>query len=265
MPLPDANKRSPRVYTNLQNIDLDTVSFAQVQSTGNPIAVEELNEDEMRRLVLVNLARLVVAGEWTGLLEAGGGTQYAFEPVDASLLPATYAKFSPVDIYRLQSTTVSVSDLEDVALFIRFVAPKDGTIGNMTVRTGQTNTAKDDVKIGVYSSSGGLPTDRIGDIDIDVNGGADLYTSSSWSTAPPIVAGTTYWIGFVSGGAANPSVSMASTTQFLALGLTHYPGTAYNTLFNNTGTDYDMPSTVDLDLTTPKNSYAFPVFMYQYA
>ena len=73
MPLPDANKKSPRVYTNLQNIDLDSVTFANVQATGNPIAVEEMNEDEMRRIVLVNLARLTVAGEWDGLLDAGGG------------------------------------------------------------------------------------------------------------------------------------------------------------------------------------------------
>ena len=73
MPLPDADKKSPRVYTNLQNLDLDSITFSNIQATGNPIAVEEMNEDEMRRLVLVNLARLVTAGEWTGLLEAGGG------------------------------------------------------------------------------------------------------------------------------------------------------------------------------------------------
>jgi len=58
----------------LQNLDLDTVTFAQVQSTGNPISIEDMNEQEMFDLVLVNLARLVVAGEWDGLLEAGSGT-----------------------------------------------------------------------------------------------------------------------------------------------------------------------------------------------
>ena len=73
MPLPDANKRSPRVYTNLQNTDLDNVTFANVQSTGNLIAIEELNEDEMRRPVIVNLAALVCAGEWNGLVTGGGG------------------------------------------------------------------------------------------------------------------------------------------------------------------------------------------------
>ena len=88
MPLPDANKKSPRVYTNLQNIDLDTVTFANIQATGNPIAVEEMNEDEMRRLVLVNLARLVCAGEWNGLLTAGGGAETLGELTDV-LLDAT--------------------------------------------------------------------------------------------------------------------------------------------------------------------------------
>ena len=264
MPLPDAINRSPRVYTLLQNLDLENVTADTLADVADTISIEESNEDELRRICLVAFARMVTKGSFDGWL-SGGGTQYAFDPIDASLMPSTYAKFSPTDVYRATTTTTAVNDLDDVATFIRFVAPKDGTIGNITIRTGQTNTAKDDVKIGVYSSSGGLPTDRIGDIDIDVNGGADLYTSSSWSTAPPIVAGTTYWIGFVSGGAANPSVSMAAATQFLALGLTHYSGTAYNSLFNNTGTDFDMPSTVDLDLTVPKNSNAFPVFMYQYA
>jgi len=57
----------------LQNLDLDTVTFAQIASTGDPISIEDMNEQELQDLVLVNLARLVVSGEWTGLLEAGGG------------------------------------------------------------------------------------------------------------------------------------------------------------------------------------------------
>jgi len=265
MPLPDADKKSPRVYTLLQNIDLENLTADNLADVGDPIAIEEANEDELRRLCLVAFARMVTKGSFDGWLTAGGSTQYALAPIDASLMPSTYTRFSPTDVYRLLSTTTTTSDTEDKALFLRFVAPKTGTIGQITLRTGTTNTGKDDVKIGVYSSSGGLPTSRIGDIDIDVNGGADLYTSSSWSTAPPIVAGTTYWIGFVSGGAANPNVSMAAYTQFLSLGLTHYPGTAYNSLLNVTGTDFDMPSTVDLDVTQPKNSSPFPVWSYKYA
>jgi len=85
MPLPDASKKSPRVYTNLQNIDLENVTFANIEATGNPIAIEEMNEDELRRLVLANLARLVVKGEWSGLLESGGGAETLGDLTDVSL------------------------------------------------------------------------------------------------------------------------------------------------------------------------------------
>ena len=266
MPLPDANKKSPRVYTNLQNLDLDNVSFANVQSTGNPIAVEEMNEDEMRRLVLVNLARLVCAGEWNGLLTAGGGEQFAFQPIDASLLPATYSKFQPFDVYRQQSTTTASTSINDKATFYRFVAPKDGAIGDITVRTNATNTSKDDAKIGIYETSGGLPSGAgIGFIDIDVNGGADLYTSSSWSTTPTLTAGDTYWIGFCSAGAANPLLATATYTEYLSIGATHYPGTAYSSMHNNGGSDYDMPSTVDLADLILANAYTYPQWMFQYS
>jgi hypothetical protein len=261
-------KPSKRVFPLLQNLDLDNVTFDQVQGVGDPISIEDMNEQEMVDLIIVNLARLCVAGEWDGLLEAGGGEQFAFSPIDASLMPSTYANFSPTDVYRITdsaSAPIASTEIDVKVMFQRFVAPKTGTIGDITVRTTATNTSKDDVKIGVYSSSSGLPETRIGDIDIDINGGADLYTSSSWSTAPPLVAGTTYWIGFVAGGSAGPFLATAKYDQFNCLGLTHYSGTPYNTLYNNTGTDYDMPSTVNLAVTIPANSKVLPVWMYKYA
>ena len=67
MPLPDAEKKSKRVYRLLQTNDL-TLSFDQFDDVGKPITIEEMNEDELRRLVLVNLARLTVKGEWNGIL-----------------------------------------------------------------------------------------------------------------------------------------------------------------------------------------------------
>ena len=73
MPLPDAPVSSPRVYTLLQNRPLDSeapnsLTQGNIASVGNPITVEMLNEDELRRLILVNLARLTVKQEWDGLL-----------------------------------------------------------------------------------------------------------------------------------------------------------------------------------------------------
>jgi hypothetical protein len=73
MPLPDAPIKSPRVYKILKVKTLDaeapnSLSQTDIASVGNPISVEMLNEDELRRLVLVNLARLTVKQEWDGLL-----------------------------------------------------------------------------------------------------------------------------------------------------------------------------------------------------
>jgi hypothetical protein len=71
MSLPDAT-RSDRIYPLLQNLDLENLAFATLQGTGETLNIEEMNEDELRRLVLVNLARLTVKGEWDGLASQSG-------------------------------------------------------------------------------------------------------------------------------------------------------------------------------------------------
>jgi hypothetical protein len=73
LPLPDAPKTSPRVYRLLKNKTLsaeapNSLSQTEIASVGDPISIEMLNEDELRRLILVNLARLTVKQEWDGLL-----------------------------------------------------------------------------------------------------------------------------------------------------------------------------------------------------
>ena len=68
MPLPDAPTKSPRVYKLLQNTTLANLTNDDLTSVGDPINLELLNEDELRRLVLVQLARLTVKQEWDGLL-----------------------------------------------------------------------------------------------------------------------------------------------------------------------------------------------------
>ena len=59
---------SPRVYKLLKTTDLENVTNATVTSIGDPITIEELNREELMRLVLVNFARLSVKQEWDGLL-----------------------------------------------------------------------------------------------------------------------------------------------------------------------------------------------------
>jgi len=59
---------SPRVYKLLKTTDLDSVSDDDMISIGNPITIEELNREEMIRLIIVQFARLSVKQEWEGLL-----------------------------------------------------------------------------------------------------------------------------------------------------------------------------------------------------
>ncbi len=68
MPLPDAPAQSPRVYKLLKNTLLENLTNDDITLIGDPISIEMLNEDELRRLILVNLARLTVKQEWDGLL-----------------------------------------------------------------------------------------------------------------------------------------------------------------------------------------------------
>jgi len=68
MPLSDAPAQSPRVYKLLKNTTLENLTDDDFILVANPITLELLNEDELRRILLVQLARLSVKSDWAGLL-----------------------------------------------------------------------------------------------------------------------------------------------------------------------------------------------------
>ena len=72
MPLPDAVNREARVYALLKGQTLESLTGQLatgefVPEAGNPITVENVNEDELRRLVLLKLAIESVRADWVGL------------------------------------------------------------------------------------------------------------------------------------------------------------------------------------------------------
>ena len=72
MPLPNATPKEGRVYALLKGQTLETLTGQLapgefLPEVGNPITIEELNEDELRRLVLVKLAVESVRADWIGL------------------------------------------------------------------------------------------------------------------------------------------------------------------------------------------------------
>tara|TARA_Y100000004_G_scaffold169382_1_gene203573 strand:- start:154 stop:378 length:225 start_codon:yes stop_codon:yes gene_type:complete len=72
MPLPDAVSREARVYAllkgqTLQDLTGQLAAGEFLPEAGNPISIQNVNEDELRRLVLLKLAIESVRADWVGL------------------------------------------------------------------------------------------------------------------------------------------------------------------------------------------------------
>jgi len=68
VPLPNVQAQSPRVYKLLKNTDLENLTADNLADVADPISIEMLNEDELRRLCLVAFARMVTKGSFDGWL-----------------------------------------------------------------------------------------------------------------------------------------------------------------------------------------------------
>jgi len=68
LPLPNVEAKSPRVYNLLKNTDLENLTADNLADVADPISIEMLNEDELRRICLVAFARMVTKGSFDGWL-----------------------------------------------------------------------------------------------------------------------------------------------------------------------------------------------------
>ena len=241
MPLPDASKKSPRVYTNLQNLDLDNVTFTNIQDTGNPIAVEELNEDEMRRLVLVNLARLVTAGEWTGLLEAGGG---GWTPSSPGSVTDGGHVLAPVGI---APDTVNDAPLAGSIFAMPFICPTGGLSLTTSATVGctisvTTAAASATILVGIYDASATYSADTLltqASFDASTTGSK----TNAWDTAVTLEAGTLYWAAILrpNGESGTVNLECARNTASPMIGRRD-DGFEYNCVAHATSTSTTLPA-----------------------
>lgn len=198
-PLPDADKKSPRVYTLTQNTDLENLAFAALQSIGQPISIEEMSEDELRRLVLVNLARLSVKGEWNGLLTSAAGA-----PVGLPGVVGSYHYFNMADAapYAVAPNTTVTSDptASDDAFGYIFQAFASGTLDELGLYFSNNGS----FIIGIYEmDDNGLPSTLVGKgtLTNSSGGGSAIYqstiTGSGGGSAGSLTKGTNYWVWFI--------------------------------------------------------------------
>ena len=261
MPLPDANKRSPRVYTNLQNLDLDNVTFANIQNTGNPINVEEMNEDEMRRLVLVNLARLVCAGEWTGLLEAGGGE------FNAVLTNADDIN-SPYNLNRIDSTppwgmnTGNQSQVsKDQPMFFPFIANETSTVAGIVIECTSAAASTCNGLVAIYSDNNGVPNAKLGSdavFDMTTTGQKEQTSVGTIS----LTKGTQYWVGFTRSAGVNFNWRCGTST-YPWMGPTENLSSTWYIFWIPSGSDNTLPATVTSSDLEPRGFVKISVGLNQ--
>jgi len=169
MPLPDANNYSMRIYELLKETDLENLSYAQFQGVAEKLFIEPENEDEMRRLVLVQLARMAVRGDWDGFLNGGGGSG---APADAEYLiafdgsiPASLTAASKLVVGNNISMAHGAGANDDVTLS----ATPGGSDGQIQYNVG-----------GVLSATGLLSTNKTNELTIvAISGDGRINISSS--------------------------------------------------------------------------------------
>ena len=203
MPLPDAIKRSPRVYTLLQNLDLENVTADTLADVADTISIEEANEDELRRLCLVAFARMVTKGSFDGWLTAASGGDFNAELPGESIGDASSKSRYPVGSYAPYGTGDITSfawysnDNGDKTLYAPFIAPITGTVTEFGVQVTVVAAAACNLLIGIYSDDGnGMPEtlQMSAEIDVENSGTGSIYqTSITADVSDELVRGTQYW------------------------------------------------------------------------
>ena len=253
MPLPDAPNTSPRVYTLLQNTDLETVTQANLATLGNPISVEELNEDELRRLVLVNLARLSVKSEWNGLLTAASGGTSWNNP-SSEIMASTDDTFYPAAAppWGGSGTTTSRVGENDVGgtvtypIYYPFISPTTGTVDKLGVRSFATDSSSIAVAIFSNTSDNGPGAMIGGEATLDLSTSTTVIGSPASTVS--LTAGTQYWVGYVmTTSVTGPLFYMQNTGPGLGtntgLGASSYPNLSKYCIYDPSDTGNALPST----------------------
>ena len=199
MPLPDATP-DKRIYELLKTVDLENLTFDDLQAVGQTIYAEQGAEDELRRLILLNLARLSVVGEWTGLTSAGGGgTTAQAQPLiagaDVGSNQALHNFGCAVSFLNGNTSIVNWNDTTTTAAkFVPCIAPKTGTLDEFVFRVGAT--AGDTIYLALYAADDDtlMPT---GDPLWTYDTGTTLANTQYEPTISVAVErGKYYWLGW---------------------------------------------------------------------
>lgn len=213
MPLPDALP-DRRIYELLKTVDLENLTFSDFQKVAQTIYAEQGAEDELRRIVLLNLARLSVAGEWTGLTSAGGGGSLSYQNSGdynvASGFGGEYWNLATQPAICNKITTTVVNQSSEYQFFNVFVAPFDGSPASCSISVTSASTSEN-LYVGFYErDTNGLPSTMMGYATISTaSTGIQTVTSFTEASAGSLTfeAGKLYYYSINKDGTQNCSLT----------------------------------------------------------
>jgi len=243
MPLPDADKRSPRVYTLLQNQDLENITADTLADVADPIAIEEANEDELRRLCLVAFARMVTKGSFDGwLTAASAGNEFNGELVSSAVHGSTYFHITSGPPWGTGTTQGLVFNSQEV-YYYPFLSPVSSTLDELKLYISVASTTAN-LLVGIYSDNDGVPGSLLGYVTLDVTS-TGYISSTSWTGGPPdLTRGTQYWIGWVRDAAESMAYYSQKIAQATGLGVSAGPAYVGYT-YLDVSHSLSLPATVD--------------------
>ena len=243
MPLPDAIKRSPRVYTLLQNQDLENVTADTLADVADPIAIEEQNEDELRRICLIAFARMVTKGSFDGWLSGGGSA--AILGVGAGVKSgANYSSLTKQGPFGRGSPDTAMTWNLDPAQYFPFVAPVTATMDSVIISVSTASTGGADMLMCVYNSDAdtGAPTTQLSD-EATVEGDSTGYIEVDFSSPPDLEVGKLYYFGMARSANSNISFTSHLSENETNFGGQEYSSDANRNMLTETGVDNSLPAT----------------------
>ena len=250
MSLPDAT-RSDRIYPLLQNLDLENLAYATLQGTGETLNIEEMNEDELRRLVLINLARLSVKGEWDGLLSAGGGGLPFLNMATSLNTSPTYAlnRIDSTPPFGMNTGNSGVTSRNE-PMFFPFIAAESSTVDSVVVNISGAAGSPCNAVVAIYSDNNGVPQTKLGsDATFDATSTGQVAQTSVGTIT--LVRGTQYWVGWT----RSASVSytwMSGSTVAPWMGPTENISSGWIVLWIASGSDNTLPASITATDLTPR-------------
>lgn len=255
LPLPDALP-DKRIYELLKTVDLENLTFSDFQGVAQTIYAEQGAEDELRRIVLVNLARLAVKGNWDGLTSGGGGGSFGTSPFLAAtdyfnddyfdLLPASWGN-------GLLNGNASSMANTDAPRFVRFTAPSSAQISEAQIYLSTGAGVGNTLEVAIYEadSTTGLPTTRLGDTLTFPVGTGDPTGNISLSplNGATLTRGSTYYLGWVRTSGSSPTLRGFLTNYGSSMGpVNSASAQTYNIMQLKTGVSNNtLPATMSTD------------------